>query len=70
MIKSADGSAGLLHKITEPTAWRGGVQILRKEEEDAKWMARCEEKRKALAKHWQCGMEVQNQENKPEKMRN
>ena len=22
MIKSAEGSAGLLHKISEPTAWR------------------------------------------------
>ena len=30
MIKSAEGSAGLLHKITEPTAWRGGAQILKK----------------------------------------
>ena len=30
MIKSADGSAGLLHKITRPTAWRGGLQILKR----------------------------------------
>ena len=29
MIKSAEGRAGLLHKITKPTAWRGGAQILR-----------------------------------------
>ena len=29
MIKSAEGSAGLLHKITKPTAWRGGAQILK-----------------------------------------
>ena len=28
MIKSAEGSAGLLHKITKPAAWRGGAQIL------------------------------------------
>ena len=33
MIKSAEGSAGLLHKITSPTAWREGAQILKKEEE-------------------------------------
>ena len=33
MIKSAEGSGGLLHKITKPTAWRGGAQILKKEEE-------------------------------------
>ena len=30
MIKCADGSAGLLHKITKPTARRGGVHILKK----------------------------------------
>ena len=34
MIKSAEGSAGLLHKITKPAAWRGGTQILVNEEED------------------------------------
>ena len=28
MIASADGGAGLLHKITKPTAWRRGVQVL------------------------------------------
>ena len=33
MIRSAEGSAGLLHKITEHTAWRGGAQILKKEVE-------------------------------------
>ena len=33
VIESAEGSAGLLHKITKPTAWRGGAQILQKEEE-------------------------------------
>ena len=46
MIESAEGSAGLLHKITKPTAWRGGAQILKKEEEDAKLLDRCEAKRK------------------------
>ena len=59
MIKSADGSAGLLHKITKPTAWRG-VQILKKEEEDARLMHRCEAKRKEWAKRWQCDENVQN----------
>ena len=33
MINSAEGSAGFLHKITKPTMWRRGVQILEKEEE-------------------------------------
>ena len=39
------------------------MQIL-KEEEDAKPLARCEEKKKEWAKHWQCGKEVQNQDSK------
>ena len=41
------------------------MQILAKEEEDAKPFARCEEKRKEWARQWQCGTEVQNQETKP-----
>ena len=44
MSKSAEGSAGLLHKMTKPTMWRRGVQILEKEEEDAKLLERCEAK--------------------------
>ena len=60
MIKSAEGSAGLLHKITKPTAWRGGAQILVNEEEDARLMDRCEAKRKEWAKRWRCDEEVQN----------
>ena len=42
MIKSAEGSGALLHKITKPTMWRGGVQILKEEEEDARLLDRCE----------------------------
>ena len=42
MIVSAEGSAGLLHKITKPTMWRREVQILEKEEEDAELLERCE----------------------------
>ena len=44
MIQSADGGTGILYKITEPTTWRGGVLIL-KDEEDVKPLARCEEKK-------------------------
>ena len=62
MIKSAEGSAGLLHKLTKPTAWRGGAQILKKEEEDARLLDRCEAKRKERAKHWQCDESIQNLE--------
>ena len=62
MIKSADGSTGLLHTITEPTAWRGGGLILKKDEEDARQWARCEEE---WANHWQCGEEVQDAKDKP-----
>ena len=61
MMKSAEGSAGLLHKITKPTAWRGGAQILKKEE-DARLLDRCEAKRKEWAKHWQCGESVENED--------
>ena len=49
MIESAEGSAGLLHKITMPTMWRGGVEILKKEEEHARLLGRCEAKRKEWA---------------------
>ena len=63
MIKSADGSARLLHRSTKHTEWRGGVQILK--EEDVTPMDRCEEKRKEWARHWQCDADVQNQENRP-----
>ena len=42
------------------------MQILsEEEEEDAKPMARCEEKGQEWATHRQCGLEVQNQEDKP-----
>ena len=54
MIKSAEGSAGLLHKITRPTPWSGGAQILEKREEDVKLLDRCEVKRKEWSIHWQC----------------
>ena len=65
MIKSADGSTSLSHKITEPTAWRGGGLILKKEGEDARLWARCEEKEQEWAKHWQCGEGVQDVKDKP-----
>ena len=61
MIKEDDGSAGVLHKIAVPMAWRGG-QVLQKEEKDPKPSARCEETRQERAKHWQCGREVQHHE--------
>ena len=56
-IKSADVSAGLLHKITKPTACRGGGRILKKVE-DAKPSAGCEEKRQEWAKLRQCDAKV------------
>ena len=55
MIKSADRRTGLLRKITKPTTWRGGVQILKEEEE----------KKKEWAKLWQCDAKVQDLEDKP-----
>ena len=65
MIKSAEGSAGLLHKFTKPTAWRGGSKILKKEEEDAMLLDRCEAKRKEWARHWQCEESMQKLGDKP-----
>ena len=65
MIKSADGSAGLLHQITTPTMWRGGVQILVEEEENAFLLDRREAKKKEWAKHWQCNEEIQSVQDKP-----
>ena len=53
-MNSAEVGTRLLQKITKSTAWRGGVQILKEEEEDVKPLARCDEKRKEWAKHWQC----------------
>ena len=64
MIKSAEGSAGLLHKLTKPTAWRGGAQLLKREEE-ARLLDRCKAKRKEWANHWQCDESVQNMEDRP-----
>ena len=65
MIKSAEGSAGLLHKITKPAARRGGAQILEKEEEGVRLLDRCEAKREEWAKHWQCDECVQCTEDNP-----
>ena len=65
MIKSAERSAGLLHKITKPTMWRGGGQILKEKEEDARLLDRFEAKRKEWAKHWQGDEERQNMQIKP-----
>ena len=46
MITNAEGGTGLLHRITTPTAWSRGVQIMEEEEEDAKQLARCGEKKR------------------------
>ena len=45
--------------------WRGGVQILENEEEDARLLDRCEAKRTELSKHWQCDVEVQSMQDMP-----
>ena len=37
---------------------------MKKEEEDARLLDRCEAKRKEWAKHWQCDEEIQNMQNK------
>ena len=45
LIGSAEGGTSWLHKITKPTVWRGGMQILDEKEEDVRPLARCEEMR-------------------------
>ena len=50
MTKSAEGGAGFLRKIMKPTMWRGGVQILMEEGEDARLLDRCEAKKKRMGK--------------------
>ena len=47
--------------------WRRGAQILINEKQDARLLDRCEATRKEWAKHWQCGEDVQNVEEKPRK---
>ena len=38
------------------------MQILEEEQENAKLVARCEEKKKDRAKHWHCDTKVQDKE--------
>ena len=59
------GGSGLLDKITMPTMWRRGVQILTEEEEDVRLLDRCEAKRKECANRWQCDASVQNVSDTP-----
>ena len=49
-ISGAKGGAGVLHRMTKPTAWRGGLQVMEHLEEDAKPMRKCGEKRQEWAK--------------------
>ena len=49
-----------MHKITKPTAWRGGIQILEEEDEDVRSLARCEEKKTEWAEQWQHNTDVQD----------
>ena len=42
----------------------GGTQILKKDEEDARLLDRCEAKREEWAKHWQCNESVQKVDDK------
>ena len=44
MVASAEGGAGLVHKITRPTAWRRGGQVLEEVERDVRPLKGCEEK--------------------------
>ena len=63
MIKSAEGSTGLLHK--SQSLQRGGGQILKKRRRRCEVVRPFEAKRKEWAKHWPCDENVQNLEHKP-----
>ena len=65
MIRSAEGSAGLLHKIPKPTPRVEGAQILKKEEEDARLLDPCEAKKEGWATQWHSDESVQEEEDKP-----
>ena len=56
---------GFCMNSRSPQHGEGGVQILKKEEEDARLLDRCEPKRKEWAKHWLCDEEGQNMDDKP-----
>ena len=47
-VRKADQAFFFWHTITKLIAWRGGVQMLEKEEEDVKPSAKCEEKRRRM----------------------
>ena len=64
MRKSAEGSAGFLHQFTKPQHGEEVHRFWKQEEEDARFMGRCEAMRKEWAKPWQCGEIVQNMEDK------
>ena len=65
-LRVQKGVLDLLYKITEPTMWRRGVQILKKEEDrcEVDWTV-VRRWGKNGAKHWQCDEEIQNMQNKP-----
>ena len=65
MIKSAEGSALLLPKIRSQRCGGGGVQILEKEEGDARLPDRCEAKRKECSIHLHCNEEIQSMQDEP-----
>ena len=65
MIESAEGSAGLLHKITKPAPRRGGAQIFERRRRGCEVaLDRFEAKRKERSIHWQCNEEVQDMKDK------
>ena len=64
MIKSAEGSAVLVSCTRSQSPQYGGAQTLQKEEEDARLLDLCEAKKEEWAKHWSCGENVQNVEDK------
>ena len=58
MIRSAGGGTAVAQNHQTNGVERR--QILKEEEEDAKRLARCDQKKKERAKHWQCAAKVED----------
>ena len=65
MIKSAEGSAGRLHRITKPKLWRRRSTVLGERRGGCEVVGLLCGKKEKWSIHWQCDEEVQNTKDKP-----
>ena len=69
VVISGEGGAGFFHMVTQPTLWRGGIQILEEVFDGADPLRKVQEIRHAWSNHWQIGTEAQKLDAKPWKIR-